>query len=188
MIIACLGWGSLIWDPRELPIHRQWFDDGPFIKIEFARKSDDGRSTLVIVNDDASTPVRTLWAAMDATDIDSAKEALRRREGMPRQAGKEPIGQWIKTQQSPPADIPMLSYWAKARGVDAVIWTALPPKFNDKGKPTIIQVLKYLRGLEGAERDHAERYIRLAPRQIDTAYRRKIEADLGWTSLDNWPR
>lgn len=182
-LIACLGWGSLVWDPRELPIQRHWFEDGPFIKIEFARQSNDGRITLVI--EETAAPVRTLWALMDATDVALAKEALRQREGKPK---AEHIADWKRGNASPPT-IPSLAEWAEAHGIESVIWTALPSKFEGKDNktPTIEEVLGHLRRLEGAKRDNSERYIRLAPRQIDTAYRRRIEAELGWTALDKWP-
>jgi hypothetical protein len=80
-----------------------------------------------------------------------------------------------------------MSTWANAHGVDNVIWTALPPKFGDKDRtPAIDEVLNHLKRLEGSRRDNAERYVRLAPSQIDTAYRRRIEAELGWTPLEEW--
>jgi hypothetical protein len=180
--IACLGWGSLIWDPRELPIQRYWFDDGPFMRIEFTRQSKDNRITLVIQEN--AMPVRTLWAVMDPTDLNVAKEALRQREGNPL---REFIGHWSVTEVSP-GSIPQLSEWASAHGVTSVIWTALPSRFRGEDRtPTSDEVLEHLRQLDGAQRDNAERYVRLAPRQIDTAYRRRIEAALGWTPLEKWP-
>jgi hypothetical protein len=80
-IIACIGWVSLIWDPRELSIQRFWFNDGPFIKVEFTRQSEDGRMTLVIT--DTAVPVRTLWAVMDMEDLDQARENLGARQNSP---------------------------------------------------------------------------------------------------------
>lgn len=179
-LIACLGWGSLIWDPRELPIQRQWFGDGPFIKVEFARQSKDGRITLVL--DPNALPVRSLWAVMDAAELNIAKEALRRRE----RANATDIESWTRGQSSPTL-ILNLPQWAESHGLESVIWTALPSRFNqtDGQTPKVEHVVEYLKGLTGAARDAAERYIRLAPRQIDTSYRRRIEAALHWTPLSS---
>lgn len=180
--IACLGWGSLVWDPRELAIRRRWFDDGPLIHVEFARQSQDGRITLVLVQ--TETPVRSLWAKMDATDLASAKTDLRKREGIPEKNEEKHIGAWSVGQLSPVL-IPGLAEWAAANSLGHAVWTNLPPKFNGaETTPSADQVVQYLGGLKGAKRDVAERYVRFAPRQIDTAYRRGIESALQWTARD----
>lgn len=113
MVIACLGWGSLVWDPRGLPIQRAWFDDGPLVQVEFARQSRDGRITLIL--EESAYPVRSLWALMDATDLTVAREDLRRREDIPK--GKlDGIGHWRIGDASPPLilDLPQ---WAGTCGV-----------------------------------------------------------------------
>jgi hypothetical protein len=135
--IACLGWGSLVWDPRELPVQRVWFEDGPFVPVEFARKSNDGRITLVIESN--ARPVRCLWAAMDANDIQSAREALRRREGISPRNELKHIGSW-STGDATPELMPGLSEWAKSRCVQHIIWTALPPKFDDEDRMPFSQI------------------------------------------------
>ena len=179
MRIACLGWGSLVWDSRDLPIQRKWFEDGPLIKVEFARQSLDDRITLVLETN--AKPVRSLWAVMDSDNLDDAINALKKREGCP----KTNIGFWIPSQEQP-QNIFNIPDWALSVGVDAVIWTALPPKYDGKNGhvPSVNDVVKYLKDLTGSARDNAERYIRNAPRQIDTEYRRVIEAELGWTSTE----
>lgn len=179
MKIACLGWGSLIWNPGALPIQREWFQDGPFGPIEFSRQSSDGRMTLVI--DPTASPVRLLWAHMLLSDLDAAKQALKDREGITAKDWGPMIGAW-QTGEPVPANISGLSKWADACGVDAAIWTALPPRFGGSEiSPSADQVIEYLRGLTGTKRDSAKQYIECAPRQIDTEYRRRIEAVFGWT-------
>jgi len=179
-VIACLGWGSLVWDPRALPIQRQWFTDGPFAQVEFLRQSADQRITLVL--DSSASRVRSLWAVMDAMTVDEAKEALRSREGIPNSNAGADIGAW-SVGDAAPLLIVDLPQWAASRGVDSVVWTALPCKFNGENgrRPTVEEVLAHLSGLTGRPRDEAERYIRFAPKQIDTPYRRRMEAVLHWT-------
>lgn len=178
-LIACLGWGSLVWDPRGLPIQRQWFADGPFGQIEFLRQSKDGRVTLV-VDAAVSVPVRSLWAVMDTAVIDAAKEALRDREGLTSKSWHDHIGSWSRGDAAP-ARFPNLPRWAEAHGLDAVIWTALPATFDGNDPGCSDSIVDHLATLTGSARDQAERYIRFAPAQIDTPIRRRIEAALQWT-------
>lgn len=179
--IACLGWGSLIWDPRALPIQRHWFQGGPLTPVEFARQSSDGRLTLVI--EPNAKPVLTLRAAMDDMDLDDAIEALRSRENIPKKAIRR-IGHWSVGEESSD-DIPDLPRWVRSRGIKSVIWTALGLKFNEKDGevPTADQAVQYLKSLSGSVMDEAEKYVRNAPPQIDTVYRRRFEAELGWDPI-----
>jgi hypothetical protein len=178
-VIACLGWGSLVWDPRALGIQREWFEDGPMVRVEFLRKSNNGRITLVL--DEAATPVRSLWAILDATEIEAAVENLRDREGVLQKNADKDIGRWRTGNPSPP-NILGLPEWAASRGVDDVVWTALSHNFHQNGtRASPDEIAAYLQTLTGRAREDAERYVRRAPLQVDTAYRRVIEARLGWT-------
>jgi hypothetical protein len=78
MTIARLGWGSLIWEPRNLPIVEPWREDGPHLPIEYARQSRNGRITLVALA--SGPPVTTLWCPLRVTRTEDAVEALRERE------------------------------------------------------------------------------------------------------------
>lgn len=180
-LIACLGWGSLIWDPRELPIRRCWYEDGPLVRVEFARMSTCGRMTLVL--DESAEPVRSLWALMTGNNVRDARKRLAKREGIPDRNVNKHTGHWPESDPFPTC-ISSLDAWAASNGIAHVIWTALPPKFPGLGHaecPSSTQVVRYLSGLDGPKRAAAEKYVRNAPAQIDTEYRRRIEADLGWT-------
>ncbi len=149
------------------------------MSVEFTRQSSDGRITLVA--EPTAAPVRVLWATMLTADLQGAREALRDREGIPGNNWMSRIGSWQGGDPAP-QPIPELSDWARAHGLDAAVWTALGPRFNGQDtSPTVDQVVAYLRSLTGTVRDNAERYVRRAPSQIDTEYRRRIEAELGWT-------
>ena len=172
-MIACLGWGSLIWNPREMPIRGGWFEDGPLVQVDFLRKSKDGRVTLVL--HESAKPVRSLWALMAVDEPEDAKAKLADREGTPAKR----IGLWPGSE---PKCIVGLDAWATSRGISHVVWTALPPKFDDENTeyPSHEAVVEYLSKLRGPLREVARKYVQKAPRQIDTDYRRHIEARLGW--------
>lgn len=117
---------------------------------------------------------------MKAADLAVARRDLMAREGTEKAVH---VAGWSAGDPAPAA-IPGLLTWAEARGISGVVWTALPSRFDKRTVvPSIGQVLDYLRGLEGEKRMAAEEYIRRAPHQVDTPYRRAIEAALGWTPL-----
>lgn len=183
MKIACLGWGSLIWRPENLLIHREWFLDGPFLQIEYARQSKDGRLTLVIT--EKAKPIRALWALMATTDLAKAKSSLLTREGIPEKKIETLIGSVTVTEETTDSIKLTIQKWAANLKLDAVVWTNLPPKFNstDNRVPKIEEAISYLNSLDINSRKNAEEYIRKTPQQIDTDYRRKFETEFGWTYI-----
>jgi hypothetical protein len=177
MTIACLGWGSLIWNPGDLPLRGGWREDGPAMPIEFVRQSNNGRITLCISQKAALVTV--LWAELAISSLDEARDVLALREGISAKNASRLIG---TSQSSPPQQV---AAWAKAKNLTGVVWTALGPKFpGTAGDPSCEQVIAYLRGLASPTRELAQEYIRKTPLQIRTAYRERIEQALGWTPLE----
>ena len=185
--IGCLAWGSLLWDPRTLPLASEFEPDGPLLPIEFARVALDGRVTLVI--DPQARPTRTWWAPLAVDSLAAGVEALARREGVSR----ERIGAWIGVEaragfaagagQSPGPVRAAIADWLGAKPLDAVLWTALPARRPDGRfeRPDWSELVDHLERLEGTARERAEQYIRRAPERLRTPNRLRFEAIFGWS-------
>lgn len=186
MKIAILGWGSLIWQPKELKFDENigWKKNGPVLPIEFARISKDGRLTLVITPN--GTDVPTLYAVSSFDNLELAVLNLAVREG----SGRMSIGSYNKSKDEFfPPNFPIkekdnIKNWIQTTDYDAVIWTNLPEKLNlenmTKTEKDPDGRIDYLQNLKGSESALAEEYIRNTPKQIATTYRKQIIEVLGW--------
>ncbi len=186
MKISFLAWGSLVWEPKDLLIRQPWFNDGPLLPIEFCRQSFDGRITLVITPE--KPPIRTLWALSSVNQLDDVIENLGSREDILSKNRDKHIGRW-ENGTTPKNEIEKeIAGWAKEKRLDAVVWTALPPKFKGTNDvvPSIDDLIDYFKSLVIEKRQNAEMYIRKAPKQIDTEYRRNFQAEFGWNSQNNY--
>ncbi len=196
MRIGCIGWGSLLWDPRTLPMRGSFHDDGPRLPIEFSRVSLDGRVTLVV--DPSAAPITTYWCELAVSGLGEAVEALGMREKIEPARRADWIGRLTQAGQSAPTGrdvtapneatssdvVGTIRDWLAERPFDAIVWTALPPRdpTGRFGWPTDAELLAHLAGLEGSARDRAEQYIRRAPAQTSTVRRSRFERALGWTA------
>ncbi len=177
--IACLAWGSLLWKPGPLPLASEWRLDGPWLPLEFARVSDGGELSIVLCEQAPSAPSH--WAYLKVDSPEEARELLRQREQIdPRR--QDWIGSLVLGKDDSAAH-PLIAAWAEARGLAAVVWTALPPRFGEQeGRlPSAEEAIAYLDRLRGKDRDHAESYVRQVPSAFRTPYREQIERRLGWT-------
>ncbi len=180
-MIACLGWGSLIWNGEDLPVKGGWNTDGPQLPVEYTRVSSGGRLTLVIT--EGAPAITVFWSRLSVTSVDDAIQALAAREGIPEQNMHRSIGVWSAERSSGHAQAATVGTWATESELSAVVWTALKPGFpGRRGEPlTCQEALAHLHTLEGEKRADAEEYIRRTPVQVRTPYRIAIEHKLGWT-------
>ncbi|MBM3879990.1 MAG: hypothetical protein FJ387_09770 [Verrucomicrobia bacterium] len=176
MSIAILAWGSLIWNPRGLPISGKWQQDGPVLPIEFSRISDNGRLTLVI-DERYGVDVSTCYALSPRSTLGEAVADLQEREGCP----AENIGfvEMATRRVSPraaerhPATCERIKTWAAEKGFDAVVWTALGRRFKDRINVPLspAAAVRSLQGLPAPQQESALEYIRNAPPEVLTPVR-----------------
>lgn len=191
MKIAILGWGSLIWQPKELSFNKNfgWRKNGPVLPIEFARISKDGRLTLVITQNGTKVPV--LYTLSNSNSLEEAILNLAIREG----SGRNSIGSYDKVKDKFTPKFLFedeIKNWIKNTDFDAVIWTNLGENWNIKNDigDIICQIepknrIEYLKELKGHTSALAEEYIRKTPIEIQTIFRKEIEATLNWTPIIN---
>jgi hypothetical protein len=184
MSIVCLGWGSLVWDPRNLPLASEWYVDGPFLPIEFARQSQDGRITLVLAT--GAQLVRSLWCYLEVDSLEEARRRLAEREGISERNVKVSIGWWSGTGGAHGECADIIGRWGDRIGANSVVWTNLRCRFDGQRDqvPTEEELIAHLRGLDGETLERAETYVRRTPQQIRTRFRSLIENSLGWAADD----
>lgn len=173
--IAVLGWGSLVWDPRDLMLRDGvWHPDGPPLPVEFSRISKDRRLTLALTRGAERVP--TLWAWMGTENVGEAVWSLSQREG----ARPEEIGfldlemgdNWCRAVDE---ELPTIRDWVKGQGgkgnrITVVIWTDLRPNFEKKARRELNadNAISYLEGLRPELKERAREYIERAPEQVRT--------------------
>jgi hypothetical protein len=125
--------------------------------------------------------VTVLWCNLDVSSLAQARQALAEREGIKHAYLERSVGAWSREFSSDHDETRCVGKWADAAGVAGVVWTALKPRFaGTPVKPSSEQVIDYLKALDPETKRVAEECVRRAPPQIRTAYRERIERDLGW--------
>jgi hypothetical protein len=185
MKIAILGWGSLVWDPRELQLAAPFELAGPNLPIEFCSVSKNQRLTLII--DEAfGTLCQTYAASSACTELDAAIDNLRLREGMSSAAdvGFVEIATQERSRMATgrhPHAVETIADWAINSGYDAAIWTALDSHFESRTKEpfSVNAAMRFLENLElhdGEAFARALEYIRRAPAATQTPVREAAAA------------
>lgn len=180
MRIACIAWGSLLWKPGALKLATDRKTGGPILPLEFTRDSDDSAELAIVITEGAA-PMPSYYAMLDTHDIASARAMLAEREKID-PAHPEWVGS-IPAVAGGASDA-RVTAWLAEQDVDAVVWTALPPKFfKEEGRlPTADEAVTFLAGLTGTTRDEAKEYVQRIPDAIRTPYRVRIEQELAWRS------
>jgi hypothetical protein len=182
--IAVLGWGSLIWDTKANQefdrLHGKWMSDGPVLNLEFSRKSTSRAGALTLVIDRKHGALCTVvYAFSTRSDPAEAIEDLCGREG----TGDENIGQFLADDPKlvsgqDNAALGEISAWAKKKGFDVVLWTALGGNFDAVPKEDFLRAaVKYVQELKAEGKARAAEYVWRAPDFVRTPLREALQKE-----------
>ncbi len=195
--IAILAFGSLVENPGNLQLEEQnGFktngQQGPAMRIDYARKSNDNRLTLVIAPGMNAREMKSFYATFRGNDVNEAIKALREREGTVadnigyinlsagtyRRKDFNPVTGTVELKRGQIGDTyynsnPMLQRiveWAQAQHYTAVIWTDLPPTFT-KNQFTFDTLKNHLANLPAEALLKAYCYFKITPTEIRNSTR-----------------
>jgi hypothetical protein len=121
---------------------------------------------------------------LDVPNLSAAKRRLAAREGIDSSRIESDIGDWdCDGDTKGDLEDGTIAAWASGLGLTGVVWTNLScgiKKASRDVMPSSEEVIAFLRSLDATKQPAAEAYVRQAPAQIDTPYRRMIERELGW--------
>lgn len=124
MNIAVICWGSLFWDKGSLKTKGDWKIDGPELLLEFSRISSYGKSKerVTLVLDESGEKCVTYWDLMEASDLKTARNNLRDREG----TVTDDIHTYVRDQNPLSATALQMDLWLNQHPeINAVVWTGL---------------------------------------------------------------
>ena len=195
--IGIIGWGSLLWDPRDLKISKikigncsqDIWHGGPYLPIEFARVSNDGRLTLVIdegINTDIQSSKSQTWIAESLlSSVEDARFDLSIREG----GEGVPTGHAGITSRNEFGINMLIKEWLdgpeNTEKFTDLIWTNLEPKSNEPGeKWEYGDRCKYIQS--NMENKKLIEYLKKAPPTVRTPIRDYAEKEFGWKQDESY--
>jgi len=138
MIIYYIAWGSLLWNFKSLRIETEWTKSNIKFPLNFSRISDSGQGRLTLVIDKTGEMNNVYYARTAFTNLNTAIEKLKTRE----KTSNKNIGfinipsNTFRTSLLDDKKIQELVSFAKKNKIDGLIWTEIPPNFNEVfGKP-----------------------------------------------------
>jgi hypothetical protein len=182
MVIAILGWGSLLWDKQEQfdTCHEPtWHPDGPILPLEFSRISGTRGGALTLVIDEPNgAPCTVSYCFSKRRCLEDAKADLRCREGTILRC----IGEYEKASDKLPeenqASAQVIKDWAASKGnVGAVVWTSLQSNFErTHGSPfSVSAAITHLTNLLPEHKAKAAEYIWRTPEFVQTPLRSAVQ-------------
>jgi|SRR6185312_11800943 len=187
MKIAILGWGSLLWDenPAFDEQHGDWVEaGGPELPLEFCRVSSSRGGVLTLVLDTKHGQLcRVAYCLSKRKKADDVVRDLKCREG----TTVDNIGRCVTSNNCESKFGADISTWAKTKGLDAVVWTALKSNFQTQSKYkqafSVHSALAHIQALDSVGKSRAAEYIWRAPDFVDTPLRRILQVEPWFKSL-----